>query len=91
MTTEPQPPCFATFLGRNGYELGLQQALKVLEVGKQYRVTGGSQGQSHTSLTLEGVDGSFNSVMFEYDEATAPIEPMLKSCINMPEFTKKLP
>lgn len=65
-------PGFATFLGQNGYHGELKRALKILEVGKSYEVIGGDIGQSYTSYRLKDI-GSFNSVMFDADESTLPL------------------
>lgn len=59
--------CYATFTGRNGYELENKRANEVLTVGKIYRVIGGEMGQSYTYLELKGVNGSWNSVMFDIE------------------------
>lgn len=44
------------------------RAIKVLEVGMEYEVRTISMGQSYTNIYLEGLSGSFNSVIFEFYE-----------------------
>jgi hypothetical protein len=45
-----------------------------LEVGKEYSVIYVDMGQSYTSIWLEGLDPSFNSVQFEFYEDGKPID-----------------
>lgn len=45
-----------------------------LKVGEKYEVDYISMGQSYTSIYLKGVEGCFNSVQFEFQEANgAPV------------------
>lgn len=64
---------WTTFLGKNAYPVQLQRDLAILEVGKRYKIIGGSIGSSSSSLVLEGVNGSCNSVMFDADIDNIPI------------------
>jgi len=66
--------CYAIFHGAGGYPNEQERARKVFRVGGQYRITEGTMGQSSTSITLEGVEGEWNSVLFHYDETIAPID-----------------
>ena len=54
-----------TFEGKGGYSGENELANELLESGKQYNVVWGSMGQSATSYELEGIEGSFNSVLFK--------------------------
>jgi hypothetical protein len=56
--------CWATFTGQNGYDYQREVAKQKLTIGHKYKVSGSKMGRYHTNLQLEGVDGSFNSVMF---------------------------
>ncbi|AEC53053.1 hypothetical protein SCRM01_107c [Synechococcus phage S-CRM01] len=56
--------CWATFTGKNGYPFQNEQANEELIVGQRYKVVGGRVNNWSTSLKLEGIPGSFNSVMF---------------------------
>lgn len=67
-------PGYAEFLGINGYDIERLKALETLQVGHSYRVTGGSMGHSSTKITLEGIKGNWNSVMFDVDLNTCPID-----------------
>lgn len=54
-----------TFLGKNGYEMELTEALRIFKVGQQYRVLECNvQSWSH-SVRFEDVAGWYNGVMFE--------------------------
>jgi hypothetical protein len=60
--------CYARFTGHNGYPFENRSANQLLEVGKLYKVVGGSMSQSNTDLVLEGFEFvRFNSVMFEIE------------------------
>ena len=66
---------WAIFLGGDGLDYQLKEAMKLLEVGKAYIVTGGEIHQSSSSLRLLGFEGKeFNSVMFKLNWDNAPIE-----------------
>ena len=64
---------WTTFIGENGYDFEKEKANKEFEVGKKYRITSGSMGQSHTSIKIEGKEGSWNSVLFDVDIYTCPL------------------
>jgi hypothetical protein len=66
--------CYAIFHGDGGYPDERERAKKVFRVGGQYRIVGGTMGQSSTCIEIEGVDGRWNSVLFHYDETIAPID-----------------
>jgi hypothetical protein len=65
--------CYAIFTGQGGYPMENERANATFEVGKQYIITGGSIGQSSTSLKIEGFGGGWNSVMFDFDWESAPL------------------
>lgn len=56
--------CWATFHGEGGYELQRIRAKEILTIGQKYKVVGGEMGRYSTSIKLEGIEGSFNSVLF---------------------------
>lgn len=66
-------PCYAIFHGEGGYPWEREKAKATFRVGGQYRVIGGTEGQSLTSLEIED-RGSWNSVLFHYDREIAPIK-----------------
>jgi hypothetical protein len=70
----PLPACYAIFTGKGGYPAENAKANAAFVIGNRYVITSGTMGQSSTSLMIEGVEGSWNSVMFDYDEKSAPIE-----------------
>ena len=58
-----------------GYDCDIEYAKKVgLKVGERYEVEDLSMGGSHTSIFLKNIDGSFNSVQFEFEEDDMPID-----------------
>jgi hypothetical protein len=86
-TTSESPSCDATcyaiFTGRGGYPDENKCANATFEIGKKYIITGGTVGQSHTSLKIQGFEGRWNSVMFDFDWQSAPLEfPYLNSRHN---------
>lgn len=52
------------FWGVNGYQSDRDNAMTKLTVGAEYLVEAMDVGQSSSTVTLQGVAGSFNSVMF---------------------------
>ena len=74
----PKEPteCWTTFIGEGGYPGEAEAANKVFEKGKKYKVVGGEIGQAVTHIRLEGYDGSWNSVLFDVDISTAPLESL---------------
>ncbi len=67
--------CWATFHGKGGYSYQNKEANQLLTVGEKYKIIGGELGRSSTSLVFEGIPGFWNSVMFDFDQETAPLEP----------------
>ena len=53
------------FTGRGGLEHEVMQASKDLSFGQEYEIYAMSIGGSSTAYELVGVEGRFNSVMFE--------------------------
>lgn len=51
------------FIGRNGHQWQLDEALEVLEVGREYEVLSVDVGGFSSRVFL--ADGAFNTVMFE--------------------------
>jgi hypothetical protein len=62
------------FLGQNGYDFQLQEALRVLSAGAVYTCSDCRVGDWEHSVALEGVPGRFNGVMFEI--VSAPASPI---------------
>lgn len=57
----------AVFTGRGGYNYEKERAAKVFEVGKAYRVVGGTRGRFMTYIKLEAIKGEWNSSLFDVD------------------------
>lgn len=58
----------------HGTRFNIETAQKAgLEKGKEYEVRKILMGQSSTSIFLEGLKGSFNSVQFEFFEGGKPL------------------
>lgn len=62
------------FLGENGYDHELAEALKIFEVGHLYEVEDCDVGDWHHSVTFVGIKGRWNGVMFGFD-VPDPIAP----------------
>ena len=59
----------AKFLGKNGHDHELKEALELLEVGKDYEVSGGYIADWNSALTLAEFPGKFfNTVMFDFSD-----------------------
>jgi hypothetical protein len=63
MTTD----CWATFHGNGGFPIQNTYAKSRLTIGVKYKVINCTIGGWETSLNLDGIDGSFNSVMFDIE------------------------
>jgi len=67
----------------NGYEHNIEDVKKCgLVVGKDYPISKIIMGQSYTSVYLEGFDGAFNSVHFEFFEDGHPFNIYSDSRFN---------
>lgn len=60
------------FLGAGGFDGEAEEASKVLTVGANYEVDDWIVHSWHTKLFLVGVEGAFNSTMFELVEGDVP-------------------
>jgi len=60
-------PKFITYTGAGGWPLEQERADKVFIKGTQYLCIGGDMGQSSTYLEFEGINGSWNSALFDVD------------------------
>lgn len=61
---DAKPGAKVIFTGKNGYEGERVRAVKALEVGREYVLETFDVGRFDSRVTLEGVQGSFNSVHF---------------------------
>mgnify|MGYP003651375568 CR=1 FL=1 len=59
-----QPSCYAVFHGQGGYPDQNKRANETFVFGREYRITGGSTKKYSTSLSIEGFEGEWNSVLF---------------------------
>lgn len=57
--------CYAKFLNKGGYESQREEASKVFQEGKPYKVIGGYIGKYDSRFIFEDVRGSWNTVMFD--------------------------
>lgn len=53
-----------------------------LELGKEYEVDEIMMGQSHTSVTVVGIKGSFNSISFKFTHDGREIDISRSALIN---------
>jgi len=58
-------PIYAKFLNKNGYEFERERAAEVFDPKKKYKIIGGYIGNSSSSFQFEGIEGSWNTVMFD--------------------------
>lgn len=68
----PVEPGMAYYTGQGGYVLDRKRADRILEGGKAYKVSKARVGSWMTMLTLEGIEGKWNSAMFEWNEEGVP-------------------
>lgn len=68
---------YAIFHGRGGYECERKRASESLEVGKSYKVTGGTEHSCVTYIELEGIPGDWNTALFDCDRETLPFTRMV--------------
>jgi hypothetical protein len=66
-----------TFLGKNGYEFQLTEAMKAFTIGTAYTVKKCEVDSWSHSVEFEEVPGSWNGVMFSFDSAVE-VEPKPK-------------
>lgn len=52
----------------NGTEYDQEEAKELFILNQYYKVDNVDMGQSRTYITLKGINGSFNSVLFEFYE-----------------------
>lgn len=62
-------PTTTKYKGTEGQDHEREEASKVFTVGQEYRIAKVFQGQSSTTLVIEGVKGGWNSVLFDFHDA----------------------
>lgn len=62
-------PTTTKYKGTGGYPGESEEASKVFTVGQEYKIAKVHQGQSSTTLVIEGVKGGWNSVLFDFHDA----------------------
>ncbi len=62
-------PATTKYTGIGGYPGESEAASKVFTVGQEYKIAKVHQGQSNTTLVIEGVKGGWNSVLFDFHDA----------------------
>jgi hypothetical protein len=75
---------YAIFHGLGGYECERKQAKATLEVGKAYKVIGGTEHSCVTYIELEGIEGDWNTALFDCDRKTLPFTRMADRYILPP-------
>jgi hypothetical protein len=63
--TELEPGDLVTFIGKGGRPRQIIDAKTILDVGGVYELTNIEISNWSTSVNLKGIEGNFNSVMFE--------------------------
>ena len=59
----------------NGYNSDIKSAKEAgLKIGANYEVADIIMGQSHTSIYLQNINGSFNAVQFDFEEDGQPVD-----------------
>lgn len=53
--------------GRGGWDYERAEAEKLFTIGDEYEIVDANVGSSKTYLTLKGVQGVYNSVLFDVD------------------------
>ena len=77
MNTKSNPEAgHVVFRDRGGYPCERKKASEILEVGRSYKVTGGVEHSCVTYINLEGVEGSWNTALFDCDRETLPFTRM---------------
>lgn len=64
---------YVVFHGNGGYPSERGKASKILEIGKHYRVIGGDENSCVTYIRLEGINGRWNTALFDGDFNSLPI------------------
>lgn len=62
-------PTTTKYKGTEGRDYEIEEASKVFTVGQEYKIAKVYQGQSSTTLVIEGVKGGWNSVLFDFHDA----------------------
>jgi hypothetical protein len=89
-SVDQQQACYAVFTGQGGYPGENEKANATFKVGERYVITGGAIGQSSSHLVIEGFDGSWNSVLFDFDWQGAPLDfPYLTARHNASDQTRR--
>ena len=65
--------CWATFTCAGGYDYEQVMANRNFVIGQKYKILSGEEGRSYTKLALEGVEGEWNSALFNFDRDSAPL------------------
>ncbi len=55
----------ARFLNKNGYDMEREEAATIFDETTWYDITYARMGRSTSSFKFSGIDGSWNTVMFE--------------------------
>jgi hypothetical protein len=69
MRLDTKPNDVVIFIGEGGYPIQREQAHAKLTVGQEYTVENLYVGTWDSVVTLVGIDGTFNSVLFDNMES----------------------
>ena len=58
-------PIKTKFLNKNGYDAEREAAAKIFKEGKEYEIIGGDLHGSFSTYIFKGIQGSWNTVMFD--------------------------
>ena len=71
----------------NGYDFDVEFSKKSgLKVGEKYEMVDAYVGQSHSSIRLNGIEGYFNSVQFDFENEYGEIVDIYRSQKYSPYF-----
>ncbi len=74
--------CWAIFTCAGGYDYEQVMAKRNFVIGQKYKILSGKEGRSYTRLTLDGIEGEWNSVLFDFDRDSAPLVQTWKPLVR---------
>ncbi len=78
----------AVFTGDGGYPKEREDASKIFVVDRVYEVERGWMGQSHSTIKIKGIDGQWNSVLFDVNLNHPCIE---STYMGTPKYGRRYP
>jgi hypothetical protein len=74
--------CWAIFTCAGGYDYEQVMAKRNFVIGQKYKILSGKEGRSYTRLTLDGIEGEWNSALFDFDRDSAPLVQTWKPLVR---------